>query len=173
MSTTEGPPRRPQPEPTTLMIREPPLGNSEITVALVGCGKLKAKETRLAKELYIGLPFRLAMRHALETADDVHILSAMHGLLDPYSQVVPYDYSMAELPPEKHIWWGRRVLWDLRTAYPMRRLKIVFYAGQQYIRPIMRAVTAEANYWTFEDPLKGLDLFQRIRWFKENPQPPF
>jgi hypothetical protein len=157
------------------LVQNPELiGTTELEVALVGCGKLKAKEQGLAaKDLYTGVPFRLAYSHAKATADDVHILSALHGLVNPFAMLAPYDFSMVQMPPSMHIEWGRRVLGDLKAAYPMRRLKIVFYAGTQYIRPIMRAVTDEARYWTFHDPLKGLDLFERIRWFKANDPLPF
>jgi hypothetical protein len=147
-------------------------------VALVGCGKRKkgVQQGWPAHELYTGMPFRLAYNHAKETADDVHILSALHGLVDPNSMLTPYDFSMVQLAPSKHLAWGRKVLDDLKVAYPMVRLKIVFYAGEQYIRPIMRAIHDEAAYWTFENPLEGLDLYQRIRWFKDAEkhwQPPF
>ncbi|TAL42050.1 MAG: hypothetical protein EPN91_09290 [Salinibacterium sp.] len=170
MSTTEDP--RPDIAARAVDVA-PPLGTSELEVALVGCGKLKAKRRSPARDLYIGLPFRLAMRHATDTADDVHILSALHGLLNPFTKVDPYDFSMVQLPPDKHLAWGQRVLYTLRIAYPMQRLRVVFYAGQQYIRPIMKAVTDEDCYWTFVDPLMGLDLFQRIRWFKDNAPGPF
>jgi len=171
MSTTKGA----QPEKTVAV--ESCLGSSELVVALVGCGKLKADKPGLrAKDLYRGLPFRLAFKHAKATADDVHILSALHGLVDPYAMLAPYDFSMVQIPPSQHVVWGKRILNDLKAAYPMRRLRIVFYAGQQYVRPIMRAITDEDRYWTFEDPLKGLDLFERIRWFKQHDpdlKPPF
>ncbi len=153
------------------------LGESDVTVALVGCGKLKAARTDLrAKDLYVGVPFRMAFRHACATADDVHILSALHGLVDPYAMLAPYDFSMVQIPPSKHLAWGRNILNSLKAEYPMRRLKIVFYAGQQYIRPIMRSIVDEDRYWTFENPLEGKDLFQRIGWFKQrqqHPDPPF
>lgn len=151
---------------------------SSLKVALVGCGKRKKPTTvgLPAHELYTGVPFRLAFQHARETADDVHILSALHGLVNPFSLLAPYDFSMVKLAPSKHLEWGRRVLADLRTAYPLTRLNITFYSGQQYIRPIMRAVTDEFAYWTFENPLDGLDMFERISWFKEQEKfwnPPF
>lgn len=144
-------------------------GTSEVTVALVGCGKAKVsgKDAVRARDLYRGVPFRLAFKHGLMTADDVHILSALYGLVDPYTHLVPYDFSMVQLPPTRHLAWGKKVLDDLRAAYPMTRLKVIFYAGQQYVRPIMRAITDESAYWTFSNPLAGLDMFERIAWFKD------
>lgn len=142
-------------------------GHSELEVALVSCGKAKSSRPAKAQDLYTGLPFRLAMRHARATADDVHILSALHGMVAPSRVLEPYDFSMVQLPPSKHLEWGYQVLQDLKVSYPMQRLRVVFYAGQQYIRPIMAAITDELSYWTFHNPLAGQDLFDRIRWFKK------
>lgn len=140
-----------------------------LQVALVGCGKSKSERINLlAKDLYTGIPFRMAFDHAKNTADDIHILSAMHGLLDPYVHIAPYDMTMVEILPDRHIEWGRQVLADLKAAYPLQRLAITFYAGQQYVRPIMRAITDETAYWTFNNPLEGMGLFERLKWFKAN-----
>jgi hypothetical protein len=139
------------------------------TVALVGCGKMKAvTESGVpARDLYIGNPFRMSFRHARETSDDVHILSALHGLVDPSKLLAPYDYSMAQMFISDQRRWGVRILTELKAEYPLTPLRIIFYAGQHYVRPIMEAVTVELDYWSFENPLKGMDLFERLRWFKK------
>lgn len=139
-----------------------------IDVALVGCGKMKAvTESDLpASELYIGNPFKMAFRHAMQTADDVHILSALHGMIPPHKRLAPYDYSMTKMFISDQRKWGIRVLTELKAAYPLTLLRIIFYAGQDYVRPIMDAVTTETSYWAFENPLKGLGLFERLAWFK-------
>jgi hypothetical protein len=62
--------------------------------------------------------------------------------------------------------WGRRVVADIKEAYLLTPLHLVFYAGMQYIRPILQWIPPELGYWTYENPLEGLDLFARIRWFK-------
>jgi hypothetical protein len=140
-----------------------------VVVALVGCGKRKAAHSPNlpAKDLYIGAPFRLALNYALRTADDVLILSALHGVISPFQRIAPYDVVMPQKTiPEQYI-WGRDVVAELRTLYPMTRIHIVFYAGMQYIRPIMKTLPEEKHYWTWENPLAGKDLFTRIRWLKE------
>lgn len=136
-------------------------------VALVGCGKAKVKEGPVpAKDLYIGNPFRMSMRHAVRTADDVHILSALHGLVAPHQELEPYDLSMTKMFISDQRIWGERVVDELRTAYPLMPIRIIFYAGQHYVRPILAAMTPDLRYWTFENPLEGLDLFARMRWFR-------
>lgn len=138
-------------------------------VALVGCGKAKLTSGHVqAKDLYIGVPFRMAYAHALNTADDVFVLSAMHGLISPHTYLVPYDMSMVQIPPSKHLRWGQEVLAALHNMYPTERLAVTFYAGQQYVSPIMRAMTDEDCYWTFTNPLEGMGLFERLKWFKDH-----
>jgi len=137
-------------------------------VALVGCGKRKAvTDSDLpAHELYIGNPFRMAFRHAVETADDVHILSALHGLVSPYQRLAPYDMVMTQMLMSEQREWGRNVVSALKSSYPMTPIRLIFYAGSHYVRPVLAALEPELGYCSYEDPLKGLDLFKRLAWFK-------
>ena len=137
-------------------------------VALVGCGKRKAPtEAGLpAHQLYIGNPFRMGFKYASRTADDVHILSALHGLVDPFRLLAPYDMMMTQMTITEQAEWGHNVVAALKAAYPLTPINIVFYAGSMYVNPVVAALEPELGYWTYEDPLKGRDLFQRIRWFK-------
>ena len=138
-----------------------------LTVALVGCGKAKRAEPSPASELYTGSLFRMAYDHAERTADDVHILSALHCLVPPYQVLEPYDLSFPKMFFHEHDEWAQRVYSDLFTCYPMTPLHIVFYAGQQYIRPLVPYLDEQRGYWTWENPLEGLDLFARLKWFRE------
>jgi len=140
-----------------------------LSVALVGCGKRKSdiQANQPAKELYTGTLFRLSIRHALATASEVHILSALHGLIFPDDRIAPYDLCMTQVPISKQSEWGRNVVAGLKEIYLLTPIHLVFYAGQQYIRPILAHLEAEQGYWTWENPLEGLDLFERVTWFKE------
>ena len=137
-----------------------------LTVALVGCGKKKRGIRCKAKDMYVGTLFRLAYTHAERTADDVHILSALHGLLPPFTEIESYQLSINEMLHHEKQDWANGVVSDLFMFYPLTRLRLVFYAGQAYIRPILEAAHEQLSYWEIVDPLKGLDLFERIRWFK-------
>lgn len=137
-------------------------------VALVGCGKRKAPtEAGLpAHQLYIGNPFRMAYRYATDTADDVHILSALHGLVHPYQTLAPYDMVITQMTMTEQREWGQNVVRSLKGAYPLTAIHITFYAGGLYVQPIVEALQPELGYWTYEDPLHGMDLFERLRFFK-------
>jgi hypothetical protein len=138
-----------------------------LTIALVGCGKAKRGKGAPASDLYVGSLFKLALDHAERTADDVHILSALHGLVQPFQYLEPYNMTFSRMFIHEHDHWGQRVVSDIFTNYPMTPLRIVFYAGQQYIRPFLKWSAHQMGYWTWENPLEGLDLFQRLAWFRE------
>lgn len=140
-----------------------------LTIALVGCGKQKRPTPQKARDLYCGSLFRLACEYAEQTADDVHIMSALHGLIPPYEEIAPYDFSINQMLIHERQAWGRKIVSDLSTFYHMRRLHVIFYAGQAYIKPIMDSASHQESYWTFENPLKGMDLFARLSWFRSKP----
>jgi hypothetical protein len=140
-----------------------------LTVALIACGKKKlaTNERVAARDLYVGTLYRMAIRYAVATADDYHILSALHGLVHPYELLAPYDFTMTQMLMSQQVLWGKSIVSALKAAYPLRRLHIVFYAGQQYIQPILHAMANDdCDYWTVEDPLQGLGIGQRLSWFK-------
>jgi hypothetical protein len=139
-------------------------------VALVGCSAHKNTRERTlpARKLYTGHLFRQGFRHAMATADDVHILSGLHGLVAPHEQLAPYDYDLATARPETRAAWGGRVVGQLLTAYPLTHLVITFFAGRHYVDPIIASASEENVPWEFETPLAGLDLFQRINWYKQH-----
>lgn len=168
-------PHRPLPIDVTLVGSGVPKN-----VALVGCGKAKLATTEKvhAHELYVGNPFRMSYAYATATADDIHILSALHGLLSPWERIAPYEFSMAQMFVSKQHEWGLRVIHALKALYPVAHLRITFLAGRHYIRPIIGALTEQdRQYWSIEDPLQGLDLFQRNWWLKKKldalEKPPF
>jgi hypothetical protein len=138
-----------------------------IDVALIGCGKSKRMERSRASELYTGRLFRAAYAHALTVADDVYILSALHGLLSPHEEVDPYDFSMTKMLPHHRSEWGEKVVSILLMQYPMTKLSIVFLAGRQYVDPVFKAALTEGVAWNMADPLVGMDLWERIAYLKE------
>lgn len=117
--------------------------------------------------MYTGQLFKLAYAHALRNADDVHIISALHGLLSPFDEIDYYDLTLNKMLLSEQRAWADGVVDDLFMSYPLTRLRLVFYAGQAYIRPILEAAYQQSGYWDMENPMEGLDLFQRLRWLRE------
>ena len=145
------------------------LAGMPLTVALVSCGAFKRKEPgpHRAADLYIGRLFKLAFWHAIDHHDDVMILSALHGLVPPHQELEPYDYAMHQMTRQERGEWGKTVVGELMTHYPMTRLQLTLFAGQAYTQPVVAAISrAHIQHWGLSQPLQGLDLFERMAWFK-------
>lgn len=148
--------------------RGTPVSETPLVVALVGCSRQKKGHAGgvPAKDLYAGRLAQMGYQYAIGQGWDVHFVSALHGVVPPHQMLAPYDCSMAQLLPTERAEWGRQVVGELLAFYPLTRLVIVFLAGMSYIRPILEAIPDQLGYWSYEMPLKGLDLFGRFRWFK-------
>lgn len=151
--------------------------SSPISVALIGCGKPRARMSQLqsglpAYQLYRGQLFKAAYEYAWNYFDDVMILSALHGVVSPFHKIQPYNLRMTMLLESERYAWGRRVVGDLLTLYPLKRLQIAMLCGHQYVQPILRARDKEipAPQWEIVVPLDGLGLWERFRWFKDNSE---
>lgn len=62
----------------------------------ISCGKIKAKQPCMAKDMYQGINFQRYLFWARLLADDEHIfiLSAKYGLLRLMDKIEPYNYTM-------------------------------------------------------------------------------
>jgi hypothetical protein len=128
-------------------------------IALISCGKTKRPEASPAADLYTSPLFRMSLRHAVQTCDDLFILSAKHGLVEPQAVLAPYNFTMADMTAAQRVAWGRAVA---KRLGPLGNNTLVIYAGESYIEPIRRA----APTWKIEAPLAGLGLFERLSWLK-------
>lgn len=143
-------------------------GRGTITVALVGCSKQKANHAGglPASDLYAGRLAQAGLAYARSMGWDVHFLSALHGILPPHARIAPYDLCIQRLLPSERKEWGNRVVGELLASYPLQPLDIIFLAGNAYVEPVLEAIPSQVAYWTYDEPLKGMDLFERLRWFK-------
>lgn len=163
------------------------------TVVLIGCGAAKQAKAAPAGELYTGNLFRAAREWAIAHGDRWGILSAKHGLLMPDTVIEPYDARVPTADDDLRAWifavnaaiWGAfyptggdpavraRLGWKPYTG-PTEAPRLIVLAGADYLQAIdgpkhrrlvgqgeqLRPITAEC-------PLAGLELGERLRWFKE------
>lgn len=135
-------------------------------VVLLGCGKAKASEARPARELYTGNLFRLSLRYAeLRAAEGgvVYVVSAEHGLVELDQVVEPYEKSLQGSSKREREAWGLRTFDDVRRRHQQPG-NVVILAGDVYAYPLRRA--ALLAKWTFEEPLRGLDIGGRLAQLK-------
>lgn len=137
-------------------------------IALVGCGKLKYNRRLPARDMYRGDLFRKALAYATKTAENVYILSAKYGLIEPHEVIDPYDLSIIEIGRAGRERWGKIAMDELLRRHLLTFLRISIYAGYHYADPFIRAAEASRLPWDFDLPLKHLGIGQRKKWFLAN-----
>jgi hypothetical protein len=147
-----------------------------LRLLLVGCGKQKAQEPRLARDLYTGPLFVSARRYVerVQAHDDRAlwlILSAKHGLVHPLRELEPYD---EVLPGSKKAQseWADRVSAALLELLRWERMRGVLVraeilASHRYAAPLRPLL--ESNGIDVKTPLEGLGLGARRAWLARAP----
>jgi hypothetical protein len=135
-------------------------------LAIVGCGKLKRSVRSAACDLYTGPLFQAARAWAERNADHWLIASALHGLVDPATELDPYDRTLEDMSPDERDRWGFWCQVGLARHIDEHGLpgRVVILAGSRYVKPLL-ARTA-LNGLPVEVPLEGLGIGERLRWFK-------
>ena len=146
-----------------------------IKLGLVGCGKAKAEQPCPARQLYTSQLFKSALQHAERNNDYVFIISAFHYLVCPDETIQPYDRQLGSTDAEKNVWANCT---SARVDDAVNRLKRVFrnlcrndiwitiYAGASYADPLQSHLI-RMGFLHILQPLKGLQIGERLKWFKE------
>jgi hypothetical protein len=125
-------------------------------LVLIACGKEKAAERRPAVDLYSGPLYRarLALARALYHADPL-ILSALHGVVDPWEPLEPYDVEIGDLTRAAAATWGGEVCAEVQRRAEPGELVVVF-AGADYLKP-WGAVCSSSGRLVVQ-PMAGLGM---------------
>ena len=144
------------------------LGRS-LNVGLVSCGSQKREGRHAAEDLYTGSLVRLGLAYSKATCDETFILSAKHGLLALSRTVENYEQSLHAAAPSERLKWADRVVMRLRSEYSTNLpVKLHGFAGETYVEPLRRAVDKQGLWsWSVEAPLRGMTLFDRMRWLRD------
>lgn len=162
-------------------------------MALVGCGKAKLDRPAPARDLYTGGLFRAARAHVEARYEHWGILSAKHHLVDPDRVLMPYDLAMTDLSAEQRWVWGEvigsaarcgcgpfsdAVRWhfgcrpmhagETRLAADVHPIQLDVYAGRPYIQALPQVWR---DRFIINEPLAGLQIGERLRWFAERRTP--
>lgn len=144
-------------------------------IILIACSSKKLNRRARAKDLYAGPLFKLSWAYALkERPDKIYILSALHGLLDPETDIDPYNVALTRPPnsdsssavkvltAKEKKRWGNQVIAALSTFADLRRDNFIILAGKEYIKPLAD------NLLHLRDPLKGLNRGKRLAFLSES-----
>lgn len=146
-------------------------------VYIVGCGASKLDREAPARELYTGSLFVAARRHVEALGASWLVLSAKYGIVEPHAQLQPYEQKLARRGDDLHCWAlsaasgavSLSSLWlDRERGVPLKpqpERRFVFLCGVEYAGPVARLL--ESWGYPTQQPLVGLQLGERLRWFKE------
>lgn len=132
-------------------------------VVLIACASKKLDCPAPASELYVSDLFKKSLAYARSLKPDgIHILSALHHVLDLGDVVQPYNYTLNGLPASDQQEWADQVLLSLDLDYDARDTHYTILAGRSYCRYL----TPHLPHHTL--PLAGLGIGQQLKWLKEH-----
>ena len=126
-------------------------------IALLACSKKKRNFPVAASVLYTGALYTLCKRYCWLKYYDFRILSAKHGLLDPYEMVEPYNVTLVQMSSRARRIWAAKV--NEQLAALNNDHWIVFAS-----RPYREFLELPGQV---EIPLEGLGYGQQVQRMKE------
>lgn len=151
---------------------------------LISCSSQKSAAAGKAKDLYQSDLFRKSFEYAKQQLaplwiqnlspdhNQIFILSAKYGLLNPHSFIFPYDESLNFMTPEKQQLWSNIVFRQLQDEYPGHEYpsQIFFLCGQNYRKHLLPLVADHFYRSDIKTPLAGLGIGQQKQWLKNRIQ---
>lgn len=136
-------------------------------IAFVACSKTKLDHTATAAALYSSALFRKSLLAALDSHDQVYILSAKHGILDLGQCTAPYNVTLKTMDMAERLAWADMVAPQMEDKVKNGDI-VDLYCGQDYIKPIMPIMLAHG--YKMHEPLADLSIgarLQRLRSINE------
>lgn len=138
-------------------------------IGLVGCVKSKRAEPAAAMDLYTSNLFVGRRRWVERSCDRWYVLSALHGLLDPETQIEPYDVALKDAGRPERRAWSRRVLGQLRDELGgLEGHTFELHAGSDYLDYGIAAGLMAAGA-TVDRPFEGLSLGEQLSVYASVP----
>jgi hypothetical protein len=124
------------------------------------------KSPAAAKDLYISTLFKKERGYAERQGIPWFILSAEHGLVAPDEWLAPYERYLPDTPATYRAAWGPWAAERLELLVgPLSGKTIEVHAGASYIEAIAEPLTAKGA--AILNPLEGLSMGARLRWYDE------
>lgn len=131
---------------------------------LVGCGKTKLAHRARAKTLYTGNLFQAARAYAEQSGAPWRVLSARYGAVSPNEMIEPYDHRLKAhgIEPRQ---WANSVAHTIMLHHGLD-LVVEILAGVDYAAPLVSVLADRFPSIVCSTPLAGLQVGQRLAWFK-------
>lgn len=131
---------------------------------VISCGKKKRARRSAAREIYTGPHFRAQRAFAEALGETYVILSAKHGVLDPETEIDPYDVSISDLSRTERDAWGRRAARAIRERLEPGQT-VVVTAGKGY-RDAIRLYLERGGALPLE-PIRTLGMGRQMKWLRD------
>ena len=131
-------------------------------IILISCVKKKLKTPAKAKDLYTSDLFKKSYRYAqLLNTDNIFILSAKYGLLDPNEVIEPYDETLNTKSSAEIREWSVKVITALKGKIDLEKAEVIILAGSKYYKYLLPHIS---NY---KLPLGTLSFGPRLSFLKK------
>jgi hypothetical protein len=131
------------------------------TIALVACASSKQEHPAPAADLYVSDLFRKSRNYAERHAAAWFVLSAKHGLIEPTTQIEPYEMTLNTMRSAERQDWSARVLRQLERVVK-RGDTVIMLAGARYREGIVPGL--EELGAKVEVPMVGLRIGEQLAW---------
>jgi hypothetical protein len=137
-------------------------GGAMKKIVLISCVSKKLAHRAKARDLYISTLFTSSLRYAMSLKpDNIYILSAKYGLVDPDLEIEPYNTTLNTMSSAEVKGWASVVLDQLIQRTDMQHDHFVILAGEKYRKHITPHLTF------YEVPLRGLTIGKQLQFLKE------
>lgn len=106
----------------------------------------------------------MARRYVERREGKWFILSALHGLVEPYRIIAPYEMTLNKTGVADRQRWATRVIEAMDRQMPDCRQLVVF-AGQRYREFLMDYLRQRVPRVAI--PLEGLAIGRQLKWFND------
>ena len=131
-------------------------------IVLISCVSKKLPMKAKAKDLYISTLFKLNYQYAKSlNPDQIYILSAKHGLLNPEQEIEPYNETLNSKSAEEIKIWAQKVLLDLKNYADLNNDEFIFLAGDRYRKFIIPKIKI------YKVPMSGLKIGRQLSYLKK------
>ena len=139
-------------------------------VILVGCGKKKKGGSHKAKDLYEGVLFRKTYDYAKLIGDDIYIISALYGLVNPERIIKNYNDTLHGREDSFVREWSMRVSLEIKKLYPEKEgVEIFIFAGEIYRKYVLYILTQMGyNIRNGFGEEKGFGIGKRLHFLNKN-----
>jgi hypothetical protein len=134
-------------------------------IGLVSCVSRKQTQIAAAQEIYISDLFQKSRAYVERHCDRWYILSAKHGLLNPQTQIEPYDITLNNMRARDRREWAKHVLGGI-VQKTSAHDTLIFLAGMKYREHLIQPLLDRG--YAIEVPMMGLPIGKQLQWLNNH-----